>query len=153
MIATNQKRLVRAGKDAAIATAYVIAYVALDWISYLYPLAPFAITPWNPPPGLSVALLTIAGLRFWPAVLIAVVLAEILVRGGVSHPLSTAATSLAFAVGYVGVAAFLLKVVRFDPHLRRVRDVVWLVSARPMTSSSCGSRVSFASSNSLDART
>ncbi len=117
-----------AGEDAAIATAYVIAYVALDWISYLYPLAPFAITPWNPPPGLSVALLTIAGLRFWPAVLIAVLLAEILVRGGGSHPLSTTATSLAFAVGYVGVAAVLLRVVRFDPQLRRVRDVVWLVA-------------------------
>ncbi|MFM9887081.1 MAG: MASE1 domain-containing protein, partial [Burkholderiales bacterium] len=106
----------------------MIAYIALDWISYLYPLAPFAITPWNPPPGLSVALLTIAGLRFWPAVLIAVLLAEILVRGGGSHPLSTTATSLAFAVGYVGVAAFLQKVVRFDPRLKRVRDVVWLVA-------------------------
>ncbi len=128
MIATDQKRLATAGRDAAIVTAYVIAYVALDWISYLYLLAPFAITPWNPPPGLSVALLTIAGLRFWPAVLVAVLLAEILVRGGGSHPLSTTATSLAFAVGYVGVAAVLLKVVRFDPRLTRVRDVVWLVA-------------------------
>lgn len=41
----------------------------------------FAITPWNRPPGLSIALLTIAGLRFWPAVVVAVVLAELLVRG------------------------------------------------------------------------
>ena len=128
MTATERNRQAMPGRDAAIVTAYVIAYVALDWISYLYPLAPFAITPWNPPPGLSVALLTIAGLRFWPAVLIAVLLAEILLRGGGSHPLSTTATSLAFAVGYVGVAAVLVRVVRFDPRLKRVRDVVWLVA-------------------------
>jgi integral membrane sensor domain MASE1 len=111
----------------AIGTLYVVAYVALDWVSYLHPLAPFAITPWNPPPGLSIALLTMLGLRYWPSVLAAVVLAEVLVRGGGAHPGVAAATSLVFPVGYVAVSAVLVKL-RFDPRLARLRDVVLLVA-------------------------
>lgn len=110
-----------------LGAAYVATYVALDWVSYLYPLVPFAITPWNPPPGLSIALLTIAGLRYWPAVFIAVLSAELLVRTGSSYPVVSAATSLAFAVGYTVASAMLIRLFRFDPRLHRVRDVVWLV--------------------------
>lgn len=110
-----------------LSAVYVAAYVALDWVSYLYPLVPFAITPWNPPPGLSIALLTIAGLRFWPAVFVAVLAAEVLVRAGSSQPIAATATSLAFAVGYTAASAMLIRLFRFDPRLQRVRDVVLLV--------------------------
>ena len=27
---------------------FAACYVALDWASYIYPLGPFNITPWNP---------------------------------------------------------------------------------------------------------
>ena len=37
----------------ALVAGYIAAYVALDWVSYIYPIAPLGITPWNPPPGLS----------------------------------------------------------------------------------------------------
>jgi hypothetical protein len=35
-------------RTVLIVAAYVVAYVALDWVSYIHPLGPFAITPWNP---------------------------------------------------------------------------------------------------------
>jgi len=33
---------------------FAAAYVVLDWTSYIYPLGPFNITPWNPAPALSI---------------------------------------------------------------------------------------------------
>jgi len=36
------------------AVLFAACYVALDWASYIYPLGPFNITPWNPPPALSI---------------------------------------------------------------------------------------------------
>ena len=49
-----------AQRTALIVAGYVVAYVALDWVSYIHPLGPFAITPWNPPPRLSLGLMAAA---------------------------------------------------------------------------------------------
>jgi hypothetical protein len=68
-------------RTAVIVVGYVVAYVALDWVSYIHPLGPFAITPWNPPPGLSMALLLVYGLRLAPALFVAGLVAELVVRG------------------------------------------------------------------------
>ena len=40
-----------------VMAAYVAIYVLVDFVSYIHPVAPYAITPWNPPPGVSLALL------------------------------------------------------------------------------------------------
>jgi two-component system, LuxR family, sensor kinase FixL len=48
---------------------------------------PLAITPWNPPPGLSLVLLFVAGLRAWPALLAAAFLADLPVREIPASPL------------------------------------------------------------------
>ena len=40
-----------------IGLVYVAGYVLLDWASYIQPIASLGITPWNPPPGLSFALI------------------------------------------------------------------------------------------------
>jgi integral membrane sensor domain MASE1 len=68
-------------KNLACLAGYFALYVFLDWVSYIHPVLPLAITPWNPPPGLSLALLLLLGLRYWPALLLAALLAELLVRG------------------------------------------------------------------------
>lgn len=109
--------------------AYVLVYVALDRVSYLFPVEPFAITPWNPPAGLSVAFLILVGVRFAPALLVAALLADLLVRGGGVNLGYSAASSLVIALGYAGLGAFLRAGIRIDPALRRVRDVAWLVGS------------------------
>jgi signal transduction histidine kinase len=106
----------------------VAGYVILDRVSYVFPLAPFAITPWSPPAGLSVAFLLLAGLRFAPAVALAALLADVLVRGGAVHLGFSAASSVVIAGCYAGVAAFLLRTARIDPALRALRDVAWLTA-------------------------
>jgi signal transduction histidine kinase len=114
-------------RSAPIVLGYVVLYVALDWLSYVHAVEPFAITPWNPPPGLSLALLLLLGIRFAPALLAAVVAAEVLVRG-TSTPLPwVALSSLVIAAGYTAAAAILRGPMRLDPGLRRLRDIWWLV--------------------------
>ena len=44
-------------RRAATMVAFVVAYVTLDWVSFVDPYGPLAITPWNPPPGVALYLL------------------------------------------------------------------------------------------------
>jgi signal transduction histidine kinase len=50
-------------------------------VSYIQPVGPFPLTPWNPPPGLSLAFLLRYGARQGPWLFVAAGLAEVLVRG------------------------------------------------------------------------
>ncbi|HEY7758763.1 MAG TPA: MASE1 domain-containing protein [Burkholderiales bacterium] len=110
-----------------VAAAYVAAYVLLDWVSYIHPLGPFAITPWNPPPGLSVALLMAYGLRLWPALLVAGIAAEVVVRGWPASPVLAVAATALIAAGYTATAALLRRRVRATPDLETVGGIAWFV--------------------------
>ena len=107
-----------------LAIAYVILYVALDWVSALDPQGgPLGITPWNPPPGLSLFLLLRFGLAFTPWLFVASLVAELVVRGmPASWPLAIA-TCVLFTGGYAGMAALLRGPLRFDAAFTRMRDV------------------------------
>ena len=115
---------------AISAILYVVSYVALDRISFLHPFSEVGITPWDPPQGLTLAVLLRYGLRFAPVVPVAVFIAEILVRH-VPAPwlpmLPTLTSALITAGGYVGAAWLLLRVVKINPNLRRQDDVVRLL--------------------------
>jgi len=108
---------------AAVTGGYVVAYVLLDFASYLHPVAPYAITPWNPPPGLSLALLLAYGLRYAPALFVASILAELLVRGIGAPAVEIVAYATILALGYTATAV-LLKRLRFDPRFSSVRDLL-----------------------------
>jgi len=112
-------------RGGALLAGYLAAYIALDWVSYVYALRPFNITPWNPPPGISLALLLVYGLRWSPALFVASLASEFAVRG-VSAPLGFSTLSSALvAIGYTALAWALLRVARFDPRFERLRDVTW----------------------------
>jgi two-component system sensor kinase FixL len=113
----------RRSREWGLALVYIAGYVLLDRISYVHPLAPYGITPWNPPPGLSVALLIGSGLRFAPALFVAAALADVLVRGMTVHPLAVASLALTLTAGYTLMAALMLRVLRFDPRLATLRDL------------------------------
>ncbi len=107
--------------------AYLAAYVALDWISYEYEFAPIGITPWNPPPGLSLVLLLREGLAFAPWLFVAAAAADILVRGLVSWEYTIASAAI-IAAGYGLAAAWLRGGGRVGPRLGGLRDVVALIA-------------------------
>jgi two-component system, LuxR family, sensor kinase FixL len=102
-----------------IALAYLVGFVFLDWVSYVYPYARLSITPWNPPTGLSFALILLLGTDFLPWPFVAPVLADGVVRG---FPLpfgAELATALIIGGGYVAATTVLLSPCLFYPIARR----------------------------------
>lgn len=106
-----------------IIAGYIALYVFLDWLSYIHPVLPVAITPWNPPPGLSLVFLLRFGLRNWPALFVAAFLAEVLVRG-IPAPLPWLAFSSCALTGcYVAIAARLADTARIGERFDNLRDL------------------------------
>lgn len=115
-------------KSWPLFAGYLVLYVFLDWVSYIHPLLPLAITPWNPPPGLSLAFLLLHGLGKWPALFVAALLAEIFVRDIPAPFAYLAASSLALTACYGGSAALLLGPLRFGIGFRSLRDLSWFLA-------------------------
>ncbi len=110
-------------KNSVYLAGYFALYIFLDWVSYIHPVLPLAITPWNPPPGLSIAFLLLLGLRYWPALFVAALLAELLVRGLPAPFPYTVLSSLALTACYAGLVALLQGPLRFMASFRTLRDL------------------------------
>jgi two-component system sensor kinase FixL len=114
--------------QSVIGLAYLAGYVLLDWTSFIHPFAPFGITPWNPPTGLSFILVLLFGQRFVPLLFIAPLLADLLVR---QLPLPWTVETLTTAIiggGYsLGLIFLLRPATRFNPALTSVRDLIVLI--------------------------
>ncbi|MBN8912630.1 MAG: MASE1 domain-containing protein [Rhizobiales bacterium] len=112
-----------------VGLAYLAAYVFLDWISYITPVAPAGVTPWNPATGLSFALVLLLGREYLPWLVIAPLVANALLLDpnlptGV-HLLGP----LVVGVGY-GAAMLLLTNPRleFDRTLSTKRSLLLLIA-------------------------
>lgn len=106
---------------------FLAAYVALDYVSYVKPYRGLGITPWNPPPGLSIAVVFLGGWVYAPFVLMAPAIADLVVRGA---PLGTKLEIiLSLAVGgtYLAGGLALQRIASFDPRFRYVRDALTLI--------------------------
>lgn len=111
----------------ALATGYVALYLALDRLSFIEALHGIDITPWNPQPGLTLALLIVNGLGYVPAVIIAALLSSQLLPL-VSVPLIPAfIAAFIIAGGYAAAAAVLRRGFGIDARLQRPRDIVLLI--------------------------
>lgn len=106
-------------RDAAV---FAPCYVALDWASYIDPVGPFNITPWNPQPALAIVWMMLGGLAHAPAVLATILLADIVVRHAPGGYAITAITALVLASGYA-VIAWALKSLLSDTGLRSTRQL------------------------------
>jgi two-component system, LuxR family, sensor kinase FixL len=111
-----------------VAPLYLSGYVLLDHISFVFPLVPFGITPWNPPTGLSFVLILLAGRGYLPLLFLAPFAADLLLRG-MPVPLWVEFIDI-FIVG-TGYAAATLVLSRpklsFDPALSSRRDLLCLL--------------------------
>lgn len=140
-------------RDLRGAAIFVPCYVALDWASYIAPLGAFNITPWNPQPALAVAWMLLGGRRLLPAVFVAVLAADVLVRDAPAGFAVGALTAAALALGYAGIAWALGAVARIDPGLRSVRDLAIFAGVVVIGTSAVGATfVGLLSANGLIAR-
>lgn len=112
----------------AIGTGYVLAYVTLDYISFVKPYHGLGITPWNPPPGLSLALMFLGGPIYAPFVLAAPGVAEFAVRGSNFGHGVAIASSMTSGVTYLAAGLALRQFLPFDPRLESLRDVLLLIA-------------------------
>ena len=107
---------------------FAACYVALDWASYIYPLGPFNITPWNPPPALAIIWMMLGGLGYSPIVFGTIFVADIIIRQAPGGMLVTALTSLVLAGGYTVIAGTLRYFLKSDSRLSDTRQL-WIFVA------------------------
>jgi two-component system, LuxR family, sensor kinase FixL len=92
----------------ATVIAYLLLYLALDWVSFIHPMRGLNITPWNPQSALAVGLLLWRPAAWW-LVWIAVAFGEAFLH---SEPTTWAAALLLSAMltaGYGAIAAALAR--------------------------------------------
>jgi two-component system, LuxR family, sensor kinase FixL len=115
--------LLRYLRDAAV---FAPCYLLLDWVSYIYPLGAFNITPWNPQPALAVAWMLLGGLLHAPMVFATICLADLVVR---NVPLGiTLLTALTLTAGYAGIADALRLMLRPRPGLQTLRQLTLFIA-------------------------
>ena len=117
-------KVIRYLRDAAV---FAPCYVLLDWVSYIHPLGPFNITPWNPQPALAIAWMLLGGLGHAPAVCLTIILADGIIRGFPAGYAVTGLTALVLTAGYAGIAAVLRAVLRPKPGLHSLRQLTLFV--------------------------
>lgn len=109
---------------------YLFAYVLLDWISFIEPFPPLAISPWNASIGLNFVLLPLFGWRLAPLVFCAPVLADWLVRGlPIAFHLEIPMVLCVGGASLVGNAVLRSRRLGFNPALRGMRDLGCLLGA------------------------
>ena len=113
-------------RDAAV---FAPCYVLLDWASYIDPVGPFNITPWNPQPALAIVWMLLGGLHHLPAVLATIVAADVLVRQAPGGAILTLLASTVLASGYAGIAWALREFLK-GAGLRTVREVTLFTAVR-----------------------
>lgn len=119
--------LFRLKRLTVIGGGFFAGYLLLDWISYIYPMAAFGITPWNPQPALVIGLLILAGQGWLPVVFVVILGSEILLRGMPPSLLTAALLSGALTFCYGAMAQTLIRVFPIDPKLEARRDVIRLI--------------------------
>lgn len=109
------------------ATVFAPCYIALDWASYIDPVGPFNITPWNPQPALAIVWMMMGGLAHAPAVLATILLADIVIRHTPGGYVITIMSGMVLTAGYAGIA-WTLKTLLQDTGLRSTRHLTLFAS-------------------------
>jgi signal transduction histidine kinase len=112
---------------ALVGTLYLMAYLTVDFFSYIRWFGDSGLAPWNPAIGMTVALLIrrgwIYGLWLFPAV----ICSEVLVRHEIDGWMAQVAVAGSVTAIYMIALMLLQRVWRADPRLERLRDLLSLL--------------------------
>jgi two-component system sensor kinase FixL len=116
-------------RDSIAAGGLLLAYVGLEWLSFLHEHEGVPVTPWNPGLGAAFAFLVMRGAAYGIVLFAGVLAAEILVlRSALAWPVILGIASLV-AASYTAVAAVIRRYPGFDARLHRVGTVLTLLAA------------------------
>ncbi len=112
-----------------IGLAYLVSYGLLDWLSYISPIAPIGVTPWNPATGLSFALILLLGRDYVPWLFVAPLIVNAFVLD-LPVPLGVHIIgALIVGAGYGAAASFLtMPRWKFDRTLSTKRSLLLLIA-------------------------
>ena len=115
--------------QAAAAGAFLLAYVVLEWISFIHEYRGVPVTPWNPGLGVVFALMVLSGPRYGAVLFAGVVIAETTVlQTKLQWPIILGIAAI-FTIIYGTVATVARKHLQLDVGLYHLRDVVILLVA------------------------
>lgn len=112
---------------------FVGLYLLLERVSFIHPWAATGITAWNPQTALVLAILLIRGMRGIPAVFLAMLISELLLR---MSPATLWVSGLCAAFGTLGYAAAALvlsKQLSVRARIRSLRDFAWTLGIIAVT--------------------
>jgi two-component system, LuxR family, sensor kinase FixL len=118
----------RLGTTLAIG-GLIVAYVSLEWPSFIHEYKGVPITPWNPGLGLVLAFMVLFGAHYAIALFAGAVIAEIAVLRSDLPWFVILGIAAIIAVGYGLVAKLIRGSLHLDAGLNRLRDVVALLVA------------------------
>ncbi len=122
----NRRNLQPLLRSALIALVYLISFILTDLITKQFEVLPGIVT-WYPPVGLTYALLLVFGVRFTPAVTIALFLSSVFIYRMPQTPSQLLLWAFVVSLVYAAGAWFLRHRMHLDWQLRKLRDVAWLV--------------------------
>ena len=109
--------------------ALLLAYLALEWASFIHEHKGIPVTPWNPALGLIFAVMLLKGLMYGLVLFAGVVMAEVfLVRTELPWAIVLAMAAL-LAGSFAAAAAATRRYFHFDHGLNHVRDILLLLAA------------------------
>jgi signal transduction histidine kinase len=106
---------------------FVGLYLVLERVSFIHPWNTTGITPWNPQVALALGLVLIRGVRAAPALLLAILISEALVR---QAPAPFGAVGLGAAImtaGYTAAGITLSRRLSMRGRIRSLRDFAWML--------------------------
>jgi two-component system, LuxR family, sensor kinase FixL len=115
--------------QVVVAAAFLLAYVALEWISFIHEHKGMPITPWNPGLGVVFALMVLGGARYAAVLFVGVVLAEITVLQTTLHWTVVLGIAAVYATVYCAGAAAVRRFLKPDLVLDHLSDVIVLLAA------------------------
>lgn len=118
-----------AAREIAIWAALLLAYVGLEWVSFIHEYKGVPITPWNPGLGLLFAFMVLRGARYGLLLFAGVLIAELAVLRTDLGWFVVVCISVIISAGYAAVAVAVRRQLRLDVGLTRLRDVVELLIA------------------------
>ncbi len=109
--------------------AYAFGSLILNTLSHPQNILPLALTPWTPAPGLTLAVLMLFGLRYWPWLVAVTFLVDLPTHGLPPDWTSALMLAASLALSYGAMAVWLTRVLGIDPRFRNLRDLSWFLVA------------------------